>query len=73
MSQLAALSGGRLLHSDGDKGLPDAFDKIAYALRSQYALAFKPMTTGAPGLFHHLVVLAPHKLRVYHRQGYFSK
>jgi Ca-activated chloride channel family protein len=73
MSQLAELSGGKLVHADGDEGLPDAFDKIEYALRSQYALAFKPMTTGAPGLFHHLVVVAPEKLRVSHRQGYFSK
>jgi Ca-activated chloride channel family protein len=73
MTQLAELSGGKLVHADGDEDLPDAFNKLAYALRSQYALAFKPMTTDAPGLFHHLVVLAPHKLRVAHRQGYFTK
>lgn len=72
MRQLSEATGGRLLRSDTDGDVTSAFGKIAKELRSQYALGYKP-TPGEDGMFHRLVVLAPRKLRVFHRLGYFAR
>ena len=73
MTQLAESTGGRLLRAGQDDDVKSAFSKIAQELRSQYAISYKPALNSPDGLFHHLIVLGPKKLHIYHRMGYFAR
>ncbi len=73
MAQLAESTGGRLLRATDDDDVRGAFTKVAQELRSQYAISYKPAIKSPDGLFHHLIVLGPKKLRIYHRLGYFAR
>jgi Ca-activated chloride channel homolog len=73
MRQLAEATGGRLLHSDSDGDVANAFSKIEKELRSQYAIGYKPASGAPDGLFHRLVVVGPKKLHIFHRLGYFAR
>ena len=73
MKQLAEATGGRLLHSETDEGVATAFSNIEKELRSQYAISYKPADNSPDGLFHHLVVLSPKNLHIFHRIGYFAR
>ena len=69
LKQLADSTGGRYF-KDQEGSATDAFGKIQRELRSQYALAYKPTNLGV-SLFHRIQVLAPGKLRVRCRSGYY--
>jgi Ca-activated chloride channel family protein len=73
MRQLAENTGGRLLRAGEDDDVKSAFSKLAQELRSQYAISYKPAIKSPDGLFHHLIVTGPKKLRFYHRLGYFAR
>lgn len=73
MRQLAENTGGRLLRAGEDDDVKGAFSKLAQELRSQYAISYKPAIERPDGLFHHLIVTGPKKLRIYHRLGYFAR
>jgi VWFA-related protein len=73
MSLLAENTGGRLLRAGEDDDVKSAFSKVAQELRSQYAVSYKPAIKSPDGLFHHLIVTGPKKLRIYHRIGYFAR
>lgn len=73
MAQLAEATGGRLLHSETDGDVATAFSKIEKDLRSQYAISYRPADNNPDGLFHHLIVLSPKNLHIFHRIGYFAR
>lgn len=72
LKQLADLTGGVYLGVKEDEDTSEAFSKIKRELRSQYVIAYKP-TNIRQGFFHHLQVIAPAKLRVRCRAGYFVR
>lgn len=73
MAQLAESTCGRLLRAGDDDDVRGAFAKVTHELRSQYVISYKPAIKSPDGLFHHLIVMGPKKLRVYHRLGYFAR
>jgi Ca-activated chloride channel homolog len=73
MKELSESTGGRLLRAADEDGVSGSFIKLEKELRSQYALGYKPATNHADGLFHRLTLLGPHKLKVFHRLGYFAR
>lgn len=73
MTQLAQATGGRLLHSEDEGDVATAFSRIEKELRSQYAIAYKPANQSPDGFFHHVMVLSPKMLHVFHRVGYFAR
>jgi VWFA-related protein len=73
MEQLSEITGGQYLRADNEDRIEIAFSKIEAELRSQYAIGYKPANTRPDGAFHQISVLAPKKLVVRHRQGYFAR
>jgi len=73
MKQLSEITGGQYLRADNEDRIESAFSKIEAELRSQYAIGYKPANTRPDGAFHQISVLAPKKVVVRHRQGYFAK
>ncbi|HEY1262059.1 MAG TPA: VWA domain-containing protein [Terriglobales bacterium] len=72
LKHLAEATGGNYLKAEQDGDVSHAFGKITRELRSQYALAYKPSNL-AQQIFHTLLVVAPQKLHVRCRAGYYAK
>lgn len=72
LKQIADQTGGAYLQARKDEDTAEAFAKIGLELRNQYAIAYRPSNI-AEQTFHRLIVLAPHKLRVRCRLGYFVR
>src|SRR6185437_6196152 len=68
--RLTDATGGAYLEDTGDNG-NNAFRKIERELRTQYAIAYKPSNL-EEAVFHRIRVLAPGKLRVRCRSGYYA-
>jgi Ca-activated chloride channel homolog len=71
MKQLCALTGGRILGSLTEYGIP--FSKIEQDLRNQYAIGYIPANTTPDGAFHRIAVRVSKKLKLNYRQGYFAR
>ena len=69
LKELSDVTGGLYFWQKSDNG-SDAFSKIRRELRAQYAVAYRPSNL-MQSVFHRIQVLAPGKLRVRCRSGYY--
>ena len=66
-------TGGSVLPAHSKSEIARAFDKVKDALRSQYAIAYKPAEFKPDGSFRTIQIVPLHnKLRVQCRRGYFT-
>lgn len=77
LSELASVSGGRILFVRHAKEMNEAFEQIALELRHQYSIGYRPSNFTLDGKWHRIKVkvTTPNKLkRVYvrHRKGYYA-
>jgi Ca-activated chloride channel homolog len=72
LKALSQVTGGDYFVAD-EQHIKEALDKVEQELRSQYVVGYKPSQTKADGSFHRISILAPKKLKVQHRQGYFAR
>lgn len=70
LMRLTDATGGAYFGDKGDNG-SEAFRKIERELRTQYAIAYKPSNL-EEAVFHRIRILAPGKLRVRCRSGYYA-
>lgn len=70
LKELSDATGGLYFWQKGEGNGSDAFSKIRRELRTQYALAYRPSNL-MQSVFHRIQVLAPGKLRVRCRSGYY--
>jgi Ca-activated chloride channel family protein len=77
LSELAALSGGRMFSVEDPSELPDIAEKVSIELRNQYVIGYKPSNLVRDGRWRRIrVKLNPPKglppLQVYARTGYYA-
>jgi VWFA-related protein len=72
MKTLSKVTGGEYFLAD-EEHIRRALAKIEDELRSQYAIGYKPVHSDPDGSFHTISIVAPRKLKVQHRQGYFAR
>ena len=70
LQRLTGATGGAYFNDTGDNG-SKAFREIQRELRTQYAIAYKPSNL-EEAAFHRIRILAPGKLRVRCRSGYYA-
>ena len=73
MKQLSEVTGGTFLDVLTKEAVTFAFSRIDQELRNQYLISYKPANVSSDGSFHRVFVLGPKKLRIHHRDGYFTK
>ena len=77
LSELASVSGGRILSVRHAKQMTEAFEQIALELRHQYSIGYRPSNFTLDGKWHRIKVkvTTPNKLKrmfVRHREGYYA-
>lgn len=79
MSKIAERTGGRAYFPRDEKELRDAFSQIQEEMRSQYLIAYEPTNQVQNGSYRKIEIqltnqqLQKDKVKLTHRQGYFSK
>lgn len=77
LSDLAAMTGGRMFSVEDPDELPDIAEKISIELRNEYVIGYQPSNLIADGKWHRVKVkLDPPRglppLQVYARTGYYA-
>jgi Ca-activated chloride channel homolog len=77
LSDLAAMTGGRMFAVEDPDELPDIAEKISIELRNEYVIGYKPSNLVTDGKWHRIKVkLNPPRglppLQVYARTGYYA-
>ena len=79
MQKLSERTGGRAYFPRDERELRDAFKQIQEEMRSQYLIVYEPSDQKRDGSYRKIDIeltnqqLQKEKIRVTHRQGYFSK
>jgi VWFA-related protein len=72
LKHLTDATGGNYFRSEAEGDVSGAFARIRRELRSQYALAYRPLNIG-DAAFHTIQVIARRKLHVRCRSGYYTR
>ena len=79
LNKISERTGGRAYFPRDERDLRDAFAQIQEEMRSQYLLAYEPKNQARDGSYRTIEIqlvnpqLQKDKIKVTHRQGYFSK
>lgn len=79
LNKISERTGGRAYFPKDERELRDAFAQIQEEMRSQYLLAYEPTNQARDGSYRKIEIqlvnpqLQKDKIKVTHRQGYFSK
>ncbi len=79
LNKVSERTGGRAYFPRDERELRDAFQQIQEEMRSQYLIAYEPANQARDGAYRKIEIelanqqLQKDKVKVTHRQGYFSK
>jgi Ca-activated chloride channel family protein len=79
LNKISERTGGRAYFPRDERELRDAFSQIQDEMRSQYLIAYEPTNQARDGSYRKIEIqltnpqLQKDKIKVTHRQGYFSK
>ena len=79
LNKISERTGGRAYFPRDERELRDAFNQIQDEMRSQYLIAYEPTNQNRDGTYRNIEIqlanpqLKNEKIKLTHRQGYFSK